>query len=63
MLGRSKAKRAIMDSICRKLAKQFHCSGRIVRRDYLPYLRILLKKHKVLAMQLGLEKEELKVIK
>ncbi len=62
-LGRSKAKRAMMDSLCKRLARQFHCSGRIVRRDYLPYLRVLLKNQKGLAEQLGLEKEELKVIK
>lgn len=62
-LGRSKAKRALMNSLCRKLGREFHCSSRIVRRDYLPYLRILLKKQKGLAVQLGLEKEEVKAIK
>lgn len=62
MLGRSKAKRALMNSLCKKLGREFHCSGRIVRRDYLPYLKILLKKNKGLAEQLGLEKEEVKAI-
>ena len=46
MMGRTKGKRAEMDTLCRKIGEVAHASRRGVKRDYLPYMRIILKKHK-----------------
>ena len=43
-MGQTKAKRAAMDTLCKKIGEKAHASKRVVKRDYLPYLRIVLKK-------------------
>jgi replication factor C large subunit len=43
MMGRTKARRAGMDSLCKKIGEKAHASTRVVKRDYLPYMRIILK--------------------
>jgi replication factor C large subunit len=42
MLGRSRARRAMMDSLASKIGGFTHSSRRVARRDYIPYLRIAL---------------------
>jgi replication factor C large subunit len=42
MLGRSRARRAMMDALAGKLGNFTHSSKRAARRDYLPYLRTML---------------------
>jgi len=44
MMGRTKAKRADMQALCKKIGERVHVSTRAVKRDYLPYMRIMLKK-------------------
>jgi replication factor C large subunit len=66
MLGRSKQKRAIMNALCSKLGEFTHTSKRTIKRDYLPYLKIILKKQKKSQKEDGdffLETEEEKMIK
>jgi replication factor C large subunit len=65
IIGRTKAKRALIDSGCKKIGKTLHCSARVVKKEYLPYLRIILKKGKqqTIFENLGLEDEELEAIK
>lgn len=46
MLGRSRERREVMGSLCSRLGRFTHSSSRTVKRDYLPYLRIILKKQK-----------------
>jgi replication factor C large subunit len=46
MLGRSKAERALLDSACSKMGAKLHCSNRIVKRDYLPFIRVMARKHR-----------------
>jgi len=46
MMGRTKGKRAEMDSLYKKIGEVSHASKRVVKRDYLPYMRIILKKQK-----------------
>jgi replication factor C large subunit len=46
MMGRTKGKRAGMDALCRKIGEVAHASRRGVKRDYLPYMRIILNKHR-----------------
>jgi replication factor C large subunit len=46
MMGRTKGKRAEMGSLCKKIGEAAHVSKRAVKRDYLPYMRIILKKEK-----------------
>jgi replication factor C large subunit len=50
-MSRTKGSRAELETVCRKIGQLTHCSSKIVRRDYLPYLSILVKK--------GVEIEEL----
>jgi len=66
MLGRSKQKRAMLDSLCSRLGSFTHSSKRTVKRDYLPYLRIILRKRKKKDAREGdffLEPDEEKLIK
>jgi replication factor C large subunit len=63
LLGGSKEKRLLLESVCGRLGRQLHCSARVVRRDYLPYLKIIMKKHKGMAEGLGLEPEDVKAMK
>jgi replication factor C large subunit len=44
MMGRTKSERALRDSMCRKIGAAAHTSTRVVKRDYLPYLKIIFKK-------------------
>jgi len=46
MMGRTKASRAEMAAMCKKIGLVAHASTRIVKRDYLPYMRIMLKEQK-----------------
>ncbi|MBM3303497.1 MAG: replication factor C large subunit [Candidatus Aenigmarchaeota archaeon] len=66
MLGRSKAERALLDGACGKMGEKMKCSKRIVKRDYLPFLKIITKKHRKsraeLADYFGLDEDEAKVL-
>ncbi len=65
MLGRSRAKRAMMNSMASRIGGFTHSSRRVVRRDYIPYLRIMLsgRARKEPEQGLELEKDELALIK
>ncbi len=63
ILGSTKAKRAAMESLCRKIGSVLHCSSRKAKEAYVPYLKILMKKQKGLAEGLGLEPEEIEIIR
>jgi replication factor C large subunit len=64
MMGRSRQRRAIMNSLCSRLGSFTHSSKRTVKRDYLPYLRIILKKcKKKTEGDFFLEPDEEKLIK
>ena len=43
MMGRTKGSRAEMAALCKKIGEVSHASTRVVKRDYLPYMRIMLK--------------------
>jgi replication factor C large subunit len=43
MMGRTKGSRAEMAILCKKIGDKAHASTRVVKRDYLPYMRIILK--------------------
>ncbi len=61
-LGRTKGSRALMKSVCEKIGKKTHCSQRKVKNTHLPYLKVILKGNPEITEQLGLEKEELKIL-
>jgi len=61
-IARNRKRMADMAVIGRKLGKLTHSSRRAVIRDYLPYLKIINKKHKGFLESLGLEKDEVKTI-
>lgn len=48
MMGRSRIKRAIRRSLCKKIGDATHTSSNRARRDYLPYLKIMLQKEKAI---------------
>lgn len=65
MLGRSKSGRALLDSAAGRTGGRLHCSKRIVKRDYLPFLRLMAKDMKTgqgIAAFLGLDEAEGKVL-
>ncbi len=66
MLGRSKAGRASLDSAAGKMGAALNCSKRIAKRDYLPFFRLMARKHRkmkaALTSYFGLDKDEVKVI-
>ena len=64
MMGRSKGERALAGSAFSKIGKSLHCSSRVVRREYLPFLRLLARKDKGFQLDgVELEKEELELIR
>lgn len=65
MLGRSKKRRAMMDSLCGRFGGFAHASKRTVKKDYFPYLRIILKNQKTKGTEGGffLDAEEEKLIR
>ena len=62
-LGQTRQRRALLDSSSRKLGEQLHCSSRVIRRDYLPFIRFLLKKGQKMPEEFRLTQDEVEVIK
>ena len=60
-LGRTKFKREALNSICGKMKEKLHCSKNVIKREYLPYMSLLLKKSPDILEDLGLEKDDLKI--
>jgi replication factor C large subunit len=44
LMGQTKGRRAEMGTLCKKIGEVSHTSTRVVKRDYLPYLKIILSK-------------------
>lgn len=63
MMGRSRARRAAMLELCRKIGRKTHCSPSRARKDMLPYLKIMLRGQRGLAKALELTPEDLELIK
>lgn len=66
MLGRSKAQRALLDSAAAKMGAKLNCSKRIVKRDYMTFLRLICKNRKKaragFASYFGLDEEEASIL-
>lgn len=62
MMGRTKGKRAKMKEICNKIGAYTHTSRKVAMREYLPLLRILLKKETEIPKEMGLTEEDRKGI-
>jgi len=62
-MARRRKRMADMDAACRKIGELTHSSKRAVIRDYLPYLKIIMKNQKGFAESIGLDKEDVKGIK
>jgi replication factor C large subunit len=54
-MSRTRAARAIRDSAARKIAGHCHTSGRVARRDFLPYLGVIFKRDKKTARRIAAE--------
>ncbi len=61
-LGKTRQKRALIAALCKKLGPELHCSSKVARKDYLPYLRIILKR-KGSDIGIELNDEDLAMIK
>jgi len=60
-LARTRGKRAAVTSISEKMGPKTHCSKKILKREYFPYMKIFLKKYPQIEEQLKLEKDEMKI--
>ncbi len=60
MLGRTKGTREKVNAVAEKLGAELHCSRNRIKRDFFPFLKILIKEKKI---ELPLEKEELDTIR
>jgi replication factor C large subunit len=61
-LGQTKHRRALMKSLSTKLGEYLHVSGKVVIRDYLPFMRYM-KKGWEMPPEIGLTDEEMDAIK
>jgi len=57
-MGATKAERAGMAELGRKLGRALHCSSETVRKDYLPYLRVAAGKDEKFLDSIGISEEE-----
>jgi replication factor C large subunit len=62
-LGQTRQRRALLNSLSKKLGGQLHCSGRVIKREYLPYLRFMLLKGQEMPEEAGLTPEEIETVK
>jgi replication factor C large subunit len=62
MMARSRFRRAARNGVSAKIGEHAHCSKRIVVRDYLPYMRIIMEKG-LGEGDLELEEEDIKAIR
>ncbi|MBI4020396.1 MAG: replication factor C large subunit [Candidatus Aenigmarchaeota archaeon] len=63
-LGATRAKRQAMQELCTRLGAHLHCSTRSVKRDYLPFLKALVKKKKLAnAGGIDLSEDDVKLIR
>jgi replication factor C large subunit len=64
-LGMSKVFRSDINNILSRFSKELHCSTKIVRSEYLPYLKIIMKNpefRKSIVKALDLKPEEVKLL-
>lgn len=66
-LGHTKKERAMKKSIAKKLSPELHASGKVIAREYIPLLRVMLKKNKLteeeIMREYRLNSEEVEFIK
>lgn len=62
-LAATRKSRADMESACTKIGMLAHCSQATVVREYLPYMRLITRKRKGFADELGLDADEAKAVK
>lgn len=66
VLGRTKVERKELKDVLKKMSEELHCSTKTVRRDFLPFFKIMLKKKGVresLMNSLKLTRDELSSLK
>lgn len=59
-LGRTKFKRALQKSVASKMSKKLHCSNKVIKTEYFPYMDKFIKKNPQIVEQLKLEKDDMK---
>lgn len=65
MYGTTKVQRREMKDMCRKIGNRLHISSSAVMKEYIPLLRVIMKNREWkenLEKELGLEKDEIKLI-
>jgi replication factor C large subunit len=57
LMGRTRASRAVRDSVAKKIAKRCHTSSREARKHFLPYIKVIFKCDKKVANRMAEELE------
>jgi replication factor C large subunit len=57
LMGRTRASRAVRDSVAKKIAKRCHTSSREARKHFLPYINVIFKCDKKVANRMAEELE------
>lgn len=57
LMGRTRATRAVRDSVAKKIAKRCHTSSREARKNFLPYMNVIFKCDKKVANRIAEELE------
>lgn len=67
LMARTRAVRAVRDSLAKKIARYCHTSSRVVRKLFFPYFSVVFKHDKTsaakIASELGLDEEEISYLK
>ena len=63
-LAKTKQKREILNNLCKRIGLKVHASSKIVMREYLPYLKIIINKNKgdKIIKEFEISEDELKII-
>ncbi len=62
-LGQTRQKRALLESLSSKLGERLHCSSAVILREYVPFMRFMLKRGLEVSEEFGLTDEELDAIR
>jgi replication factor C large subunit len=57
LMGRTRATRAVRDSVAKKIAKRCHTSSREARKHFLPYMNVIFRCDKNVANRIAEELE------
>jgi len=63
LMGQTSQKRALAQSISGKLGGSLHCSGRVIKREYIPFMKYMMKRGAKVHEEFGLTPDEIEAIR